>query len=70
MTDYEGKLYYTITFLVLTLIIEPVVGLACIIWFMGLGLQKEENVWLCLIWYRLGVIPSIYIAMFVADLFN
>ena len=39
MTDKEGKFYYLIVSIILALIFEPVIGLACLVWvsvFVGL----------------------------------
>lgn len=72
MTDKEGKFYYLIVSIILALIFEPFVGLTVVVWLGVLGwiIKDDENMWLALLWYWFGVVPSVFIAMFIADLFK
>jgi len=51
---------------------EPAVGIAFATWILIAILltQNEDNFILATLWWFLGMIPSIYIAMFIVDLFN
>ena len=72
MTDKEGKFYYLIVSIILALIFEPVIGLACLVWVSVFVWLSEDKYLLFLFpfWYWFGVVPSIFIAMFIVDLFK
>lgn len=68
----RGIEIYIILVVVFSFIYEFAVGLTWVVWLGVLGwiIKDDEYGWLAIFWYLFGMIPSIFIAFFIADLFK